>query len=207
MMRSPLLQKKDKPTCFHLLHIIPSPDHHHFRVRTKTIGLEAALSYAGFPGGGPARYATDLRAIGFLNAIYRDDKLRAGRIVDLIAATCGVPGWSAADRDYLPKIIAALIMLIGERDIDAERAHLTSLLTHNQPRDDAGMHSRAWVFLVMSLAKTDPALRDRIAACGEDTLGLAKSAVADITADPAPSRQLQATWAPLLRRLFPRLPA
>lgn len=206
------IAKSDNQTRFHLLHIIPSQDHHKFQVRTKIIGLEWTLALAGFPSNGPTRYAIDLRAIGFFNAIYRGHNTRAGRIFDLIAATSGVPGWAAADLDHLPKAITALVTLIGARDIDVERAHLTALLTVDpqgrEPQGDvSGIPSHAWVFLVMALAKTDSALRDRIVACGEDTLGLVKSAFAEIAADPAPSRQLQTKWGPLLHRLFPRLPA
>lgn len=199
--------KKDKQTCFHLLHIIPSNDHPHFKLRTKTIGLNAALSYAGFPIGGPARHATDLRALGFFNAIYRADLSRAGRIFDLMAVTCGGPGWAAAIRDHLPTALTALVGLFGERDIDAERAHLTTLLNGDQRLDGLTPHPRAWVFLIIALAKTDPSLRNRLAECGQDILALMQAALADVTTDPAPGRQLQATWAPLLRRLFPRLPA
>lgn len=202
-----IVAKREKQTCFHLLHIFPSNDHHHFKVRTKTIGLEAALSYAGFPTGGSARHATDLRALGFFNAIYRGDLSRAGRIFDLMAVTCGAPGWSVACRDHLPTAITALVALFGARDIDAERAHLTSLLTGAQQQGGSTPHPRGWIFLVAVLIKTDPALRDRIAACGLDTLASVKASFAEIVADPTPSHQLQAIWAPLLRRLFPRLSA
>jgi hypothetical protein len=121
-----------------------------------------------------------------------------------------VPGWAAADLDHLPKAITALVTLIGARDIDAERAHLTTLLTvypqGGDPQGDgSGIPPHAWVFLIMLLAKTDPILRNRIADCGQGTLALVQAALAEIASNPASYRQLQATWGPLLRRLFPRL--
>lgn len=197
--------KNDKQTSFHLLRIIPSDDHPHFRVQTKTIGLESTLSYAGFPSGGPARHATDLRALGFFNAIYMSDHVRAGRIFDLMAVSCGAPGWTAACRDHLPTAITALVTLVGARDVAIEYSHLKTLLTANQTRNSAGISPWSWVFLIVALARTDLVLRDRIAACGQDTLALMQVAVAESEANPTASQQLQATWGRMLHRLFPRL--
>lgn len=199
------IAKRDKQTCFNVQHVFPSNDHPHFKVRTKSIGLETALSYGGFPCRGPARHATDLRALGFFNAIYRGDSARAGRIFDLIAVTCGAPEWAAACRDRLPAAITALVSLVGARDIEVEAAHLRTLLNGNRPEDGSGIPPRSWVFLIAALAKTDPTLRDRIAGSGQDIVTLMQAALAEIAADPAPSRQLLATWGPMLRRLFPRL--
>jgi hypothetical protein len=200
-----IVAQKDRQTCFDLLHIIPSNDHPHFKVRTKTIGLEAALSYAGFPTGGPARHATDLRALGFFNAIYRGDLSRAGRIFDLMAVTCGAPGWAAACRDYLPTAITALVPLVGARDIAVETSHLKTLLTDNQTGDGSGILPRSWVFLIVALAETDSVLRDRIDTCSQDILALMQVAVAQSETNPKASKQLRATWGQMLHRLFPRL--
>lgn len=200
-----LTAEHDKQSRFQLLHVKENIDHRIFNVRTKQIGLEDVLSLAGHPSGGPARYATDLRALGFFRALYCGERERAGRIFDLIAVGCGAPDLEIAQQDHLPEALATVLSLIGERREQTLEDKLSRMLASDQPDQSSGVSPRDWAFLLQRIAAKDSGVRARIEICSAENRTLLNQALHAIVADPIRSQNLWAKWSLLLRRLFPRL--
>lgn len=200
-----LTAQYDKQSRFHLLHVKENIDHRIFNVRTEETGLEDVLRLAGHPSGGPARYATDLRALGFFRALYRDEKDRAGHIFDLIAVGCGAPDWETAQQDHLPEALAVILSLVGERQEAVLEAKLGRMLSADQPEHHFSTSPHSWAFLLQRIAAKDSGVRARIGICSAENRTLLNQALHAIVADPIRSQTLWAKWSPLLHRLFPRL--
>lgn len=200
-----LTAEYDKQSRFHLLHVKENIDLRIFNVRTKEIGLEDVLRLAGHPSGGPARYATDLRAVGFFRALYRGERDRAGQVFDLIAVGCGAPDSEIAQQDHLPEALATVLSLIGERREQTLEDKLSRMLATDQPDQSSGASPRDWAFLLQRIAAKDSGVRTRIETCSAENRTLLNQALHAIIADPIRSQKLWAKWTPLLRRLFPRL--
>ncbi|WP_375554213.1 hypothetical protein [Roseovarius mucosus] len=206
--------QQDNQSRFHLLHVQEDNDHRHFRVTTRLIGLEMALGLAGFPAGGPPPVATDLRALALRRDLRSGNDIRAARIFDLLAASCGTPDWTAARCDHVPEAITTLATLITGRKADASRFpdEAVSAIVNNFLRPDlSGQNSnlvnRSWAFAIAQIEDADPQVRQRIDQPRTKTRALLDAALSESAADPALSQRLHCTWSPLLQRLFPRLKA
>jgi len=200
-----LTAEYDKQSRFHLLHVKENVDRRFFNVRASEIGLEDVLRLAGHRSGGLARYATDLRAVGFFRAIYRSERERAGQIFDLIAVGFAAPDWETAQQDHLPEALAAVLLLIIERQEDVVEADLNRMLAPDQSDQPPGASPRDWAFLLQRIAAKDSCVHARIETCSAENRALLNQALHAIIADPIRSQTLWAKWAPLLHRLFPRL--
>lgn len=171
-----------------------------------------ALGLAGFPAGGPPPVATDLRALALRRDLRTGSDIRAARIFDLLAAGCGTPDWTAAQRDHVPEAITTLATLLTGRKADASGFpdEAVSAIVNNFLRPDlSGQNSnhtnRSWAFAIAQIEDADPQVRQRIDRPKTKTRALLDAALAESAADPALSLRLRFTWSPLLRRLFPRL--
>jgi hypothetical protein len=198
--------KKDFQSRFNLLNITEAPVYPYFEIAKRIIGLETAMTLAGYPADGPPLVATDLRARSLFAALWERDMARAAQIFDLIAATLGAPSWDTAVRDGLPGCIRALFILIAGRKKAEVEATLCDLLRPDQPDKAPNTPQRHWARLISQMADLDPRVRARVAVFAPETRLLIDAAGAEIAADPASFNQAWVTWMPLLRRLFPRLP-
>jgi hypothetical protein len=197
------LSKTDNQSQFHLLHLIETIDARSFKVRSKKIGLDAALNFAGFPQGGPPPHATDLRALGFFRAIYKDDLSRAGQIYNLLTKHCAAPDWAHAQQDGVPDGIKILHLLSSARDIKEADAAICGFFYAAGPQYDSAACSD-WAFVIATAATRDPTLRAQIARLSPSTRALLATALRESAQNPTLARQFRATWSAVLRRLFPR---
>lgn len=206
--------QQDNQSRFHLLHVQETEDHRRFRVTSRMIGLDMAFGLAGFPAGGPPPVATDLRALALRQTLRSGDARRAARIFDLLAAGCGTPDWTAAQRDHVPDAITTLATLLTGRKADASGFPDTAVnaIVNNFLRPDlSGQHpnlvNRSWAFAIAQVDAANPQVRQRIDHPRTKTRALLTAALAESAANPALSQRLRATWFPLLVRLFSRLQA
>ena len=197
------LAMTDNQSQFHLLHLIETDDGRSFKVRSKQIGLDAALNLAGFPQGGPPPHATDLRAHGFFRAIYKDDLSRAGQIYDLLTTNCATPDWAQAQQHAVPSGIKILLLLSSTRDLNEAEVAICALFGADAPQYGSPALSN-WAFVIATAATRDPTLRARIARLAPSSRALLATALREDAPNPAAARQFCATWSALLRRLFPR---
>ncbi len=199
------LAKKDTQIRFNLLHVTETNDLHYFKVARRIIGLDQALLLAGRPTRGPARIASDFRAIAFFESLHRGEITRAARIFDLISAADGFPDWNTARRDHLPDILLVLVALGFGRKTSAIEAKIRIFLTAVPAKYGPRFAPREWAFLIPKIAATDKQVASRIIHCAPDLRVLLDTAMTEITAEPETSALLWAKWKPLLHRLFPRL--
>jgi hypothetical protein len=197
------LSKTDNQSQFHLLHLTETIDGRSFKVRSKKIGLDAALNFAGFPQGGPPPHATDLRALGFFKAIYKDDLTCARQIYNLLTAHCAAPDWAQAQQDAIPDGIKILLLLASNRDLKEADAAICAFFCADAPQNDSPALSH-WAFLIATAATCDPTLREQIAHLSPSTRALLATALREVAPNPTSARQFRATWSAVLRRLFPR---
>ena len=174
-----------------------------FKVKSKRIGLSSALSLAGFPIGGPAPHAGDLRALGFFKAIYKDDLTRAGQIYDLLTAHCAAPNWTHAQQNALPEGIKILLLLSSNRDLKEAEAAICAYFCADAPQNGSPALSH-WAFLIATAATRDPTLRANVSRLPPATRALLTDALRESAQNPTLARQFRATWSAVLRRLFPR---
>ncbi|MGO4853344.1 competence protein CoiA family protein [Phaeovulum sp. W22_SRMD_FR3] len=197
------LSKTDNQSRFHLLHLTETIDGRSFKVRSKKIGLDAALNFAGFPQGGPPPHATDLRALGFFKAIYKDDLTCARQIYNLLTAHCAAPDWAQAQQDAIPDGIKILLLLASNRDLKEAEAAICAFFCADAPQNGSPALSH-WAFLIATAATCDPTLRAQIARLSPSTRALLAKALRESAQNPTLARQFRGTWSAVLRRLFPR---
>jgi hypothetical protein len=197
------LAKTDNQSRFHLLHMIEKNDGLSFKVKSKRIGLSSALSLAGFPIGGPAAHAGDLRALGFFRAIYKDDLSRAGQIYGLLTAHCAAPDWAHAQQDGVPDGIKILLLLASNRDLKEAEAAICTFFCAGVPQNGSPARSH-WAFVIASAMTQDPSLRAKVSRLPPATRALLTDALRVSAQNPTLARQFRATWSAVLRRLFPR---
>jgi hypothetical protein len=198
------LSKTDNQSQFHLLHLIETIDARSFKVRSKKIGLDAALNFAGFPQGGPPPHATNLRALGFFRAIYKDDLSRAGQIYDLLTtANCAAPDWLQAQQDGAPDGIKILLLLASNRDLKEADIDICTFFCAGVPQNGSPARSH-WAFVIASAMTQDPSLRAKVSRLPPATRALLTNALRESAQNPTLARQFRATWSAVLRRLFPR---
>lgn len=200
------LTTTDFQSRFNFLHITETLVHPFFEIANRIIGLETAMTLAGYPTGGPALVATDLRARSLFAALRDRDMARSAQIFDLIAATLGAPSWDTAVRDGVPACIQALFSLIAERKKAEVEASMCDFLQSDQPDKAPNTPKRHWALLISQMAELDPRVRARVAGFAPETRLLLGAALADATRDPGSFLNAWVMWSPLLRRLFPRLP-
>ena len=199
--------KGDFQSRFNLLHITETPAYPYFEIANKIIGLETALTLAGYPTGGPPLLAADLRARSLYEALRNRDEVQASLIFDLLAATHGIPNWHAARRHGVPGCIWALVSLISGRKREAVEAAVSDFLRSDHPGVALSIAQQTFAHLISQMADLDPRVRARIAGFAPETRLLFDTALAEIATNPALFNHAWATWSPLLRRLFPRLSA
>lgn len=198
------LTKTDFQSRFYLLDVVEAAGHRGFEVSRKVIGLETALRLGGSPKDGSPRFATDLRAMAFLVALRDGDTNRAGRIFDLLAATCNAQNWNAAKKDGLTDTLTALIVLLAVRDMERVSAVVRQFfdVNHRSGLPKAAPHE--WAVLIHQIFRTDGHILNRASAVAPN----ASVQLAAILSDPEQamhSNHLWEKWSALLRRLFPRL--
>jgi hypothetical protein len=197
------LSKTDNQSQFHLLHLTETIDGRSFKVRSKKIGLDAALNFAGFPQGGPPPHATDLRALGFFRSIYKNDMLRAGQIYNLLTAHCAAPDWAQAQQDGVPDGIKILLLLASNRDLKEVDTDICTFFCAGVPQNGSPARSH-WAFVIASAMTQDPSLRAKVPRLPPATRALLTNALRESAQNPTLARQFRATWSAVLRRLFPR---
>jgi hypothetical protein len=197
------LTETDNQSQFHLLHLTETIDGRSFKVRSKKIGLDAALNFAGFPQGGPPSHAGDLRALGFFRAIYKDDLSRAGQIYGLLTAHCAAPDWAHAQQDGVPDGIKILLLLSSTRDIKEADTEICTFFCAGVPQNGSPARSH-WAFVIASAMTQDPSLRAKVSRLPPATRALLTNALRESAQNPTLARQFRATWSAVLRRLFPR---
>lgn len=198
------LTMTDLQSRLYLLDVIEAAGHQGFEVSRKVIKLETALRLGGSPKDGSPRFATDLRALALMAAIRDGDTNRAGRIFDLLAATCNAQNWNAAKDDGLTDALTALIVLLAVRDAERISAGVRQLFGDDP---SSGLPTAAlcnWADLIHRISNTDGHILERASAIVPD----ASARIGAVLSEPQRamhSNHLWETWSVLLRRLFPRL--
>ena len=197
------LTMTDLQSRFYLLDVVEAAGHRGFDVSRKVIKLET-LRLGGSPKDGSPRFATDLRAMAFLVAIRDGDTSRAGRIFDLLAATCDACNWNEAKKDRLADTLTFLIIILAVRDMEKVSVVVSQFfdVNHSSGLPKAAHHE--WAVLIHQIFKTDGHILKRASVVAPNASAQIE-AVLSYPVHAMHSAHLWEKWSALLRRLFPRL--
>ena len=206
------LAQIDGRSRFHLLHVMETYDRRHFLISSKQIGLPAAFTLAGFPGGCAPIIARDLRTMACFSALQRGDDGEIFRAFDFLAAGCGAPSWTMAQADHVPELISTLASLVFGRNIGVvhfAEDDVTGIVEYFLRPDNKlvapDARRRFWAPLIAQAASFGPEISRHLALPGTRTRYLLNAALAETARAPESFQQRAARWMPLLHRLFPRL--